>query len=147
MPWSFSTHSTDGRPSNRLADKYYYYFLSYVLYCIIMMMMMYMFPHTQLNIIRSIENIKIVFINIIIVVQVLEQEMTRSVAKYREENKLTKQFWDWIQVFQAPVVQMLLCVKVGFWSPSSSGYRGLYLMPFICSWFDNCFGPTIFRKG
>ena len=30
--------------------------------------------------------------------QVLEQEMTRSVAKYREENKLTKQFWDWIQV-------------------------------------------------
>lgn len=29
--------------------------------------------------------------------QVLEQEMTRSVAKYREENKLTKQFWDWIQ--------------------------------------------------
>ena len=31
-------------------------------------------------------------------VQVLEQEMTRSVAKYREENRLTKQFWDWIQV-------------------------------------------------
>ena len=56
--------------------------------------------------------------------QVLEQEMTRSVAKYREENKLTKQFWDWIQVFQASVVQMLVCVKAGFWSPSSSGYRG-----------------------
>ena len=31
--------------------------------------------------------------------QVLEQEMTRSVAKYREENRLTKQFWDWVQVF------------------------------------------------
>ena len=30
--------------------------------------------------------------------QVLEQEMTRSVAKYREENRLTKQFWDWVQV-------------------------------------------------
>ena len=143
MPLSFSTHSTDGRPSNRLADKYYYYFLSYVLYCINMMMMMYMFPHTQLNIIRSIENIKIVFINIILIIflQVLEQEMTRSVAKYREENKLTKQFWDWIQVFQAPVVQMLLCVKVGFWSPSSSGYRGFYLMPFICSWFEKCCDP------
>ena len=24
MPWSFSTHSTDGRLSNRLADKYYF---------------------------------------------------------------------------------------------------------------------------
>ena len=32
------------------------------------------------------------------IVQVLEQEMERSVAKYREENRLTKQFWDWIQV-------------------------------------------------
>ena len=30
--------------------------------------------------------------------QVLEQEMTRSVAKYREENRLTKQFGDWVQV-------------------------------------------------
>ena len=30
--------------------------------------------------------------------QVLGQEMTRSVAKYREENRLTKQFWDWVQV-------------------------------------------------
>ena len=94
-----------------------------------MMMMMYMFPHTQLNIIRSIENIKIVFINIILIIflQVLEQEMTRSVAKYREENKLTKQFWDWIQVFQAPVVQMLLCVKVGFWFQSSAGCTDLVL--------------------
>ena len=91
-----------------------------------MMMMMYMFPHTQLNIIRSIENIKIVFINIILIIflQVLEQEMTRSVAKYREENKLTKQFWDWIQVFQAPV---LVCVKIGFWSPSSAGCTDLVL--------------------
>ena len=102
----------------------------------------YVSPHTA-------QHHKIVFINIIliIVVQVLEQEMTRSIAKYREENKLTKQFWDWIQVFQAYVVQMLLCVKVGFWSPSSAGYRGLYLMPFICSWFENCFGPMILRKG
>ena len=94
--------------------------------------MMYMFPHTQLNIKRSIEYIKIAFINIIliIVVQVLEQEMTRSVAKYREENKLTKQFWDWIQVFRAPVVQMLVGVKIGFWFQSSSGYRCLYLALF-----------------
>lgn len=29
--------------------------------------------------------------------QVLEQEMTRSVAKYRPENKLTLQFWDGVQ--------------------------------------------------
>ena len=35
---------------------------------------------------------------IMTIVQVLEQEMERSVAKYREENRLTKQFWDWIQV-------------------------------------------------
>jgi len=31
------------------------------------------------------------------VLQVLDQEMTRSVFKYRPENKLTTQFWDWIQ--------------------------------------------------
>ena len=33
-----------------------------------------------------------------VAVQVLEQEMTRSVAKYRPENKLTLQFWDSVQV-------------------------------------------------
>jgi len=31
------------------------------------------------------------------VIQVLNQEMTRSVLKYREENKLTTLFWDWAQ--------------------------------------------------
>lgn len=30
--------------------------------------------------------------------QVLDQELTRSVLKYRPENKLTTQFWDWAQV-------------------------------------------------
>lgn len=31
------------------------------------------------------------------VLQVLDQELTRSVLKYRPENRLTTQFWDWVQ--------------------------------------------------
>ena len=57
----------------------------------------------KLNIISSLK------IMIMVMMQVLEQEMTRSVAKYREENRLTKQFWDWIQVLHAFAVQKFSC--------------------------------------